>query len=168
MINSYDLFLLIMLVSFTILGLYWGLIRQVLAVAGVVVGVILAGRFGPEVAGWLSSFIGNPQLTGGLGFLIVMLTVSSLASLLATLLHFAAGLLFLGWLDHILGAVLGLLQAILAGAALTIAFVAFPVPFWSDWLIGSRVAGIVVQLGGMLFWFLPNEFQSVIPMLLGR
>jgi len=57
-----DLVLFVILGLFTILGLYWGIIRQVLAVVGFIVGFMLAGQYGNEVAVWLGSFITDPNL----------------------------------------------------------------------------------------------------------
>lgn len=153
--NGLDYAILIGMGLFFVLGLYWGLIRQILAIAGLVVGVMVAGRYGPTVADWLSSFIADPLITGVLGFLGVLMLVSGLASLVASLLHTFAGLLFLGWLDHLLGGLLGLVQAGLAAAVLLVAMVAFPLPFWTSSVAESSLAEPLLRVGALFSGLLP-------------
>jgi membrane protein required for colicin V production len=153
--NGLDYLLIFGAAAFALLGIYWGLIRQVLALVGLLVGVAVAGRYGPDVAGWLSSFVSDPRLAGALGFLLVLGAVSTTASLIASVLHTFAGLLFLGWLDHLLGGLLGLLQAVLAGAVVLTVLAAFPQPAWSDQLAGSQLAGGLLQIGALFAPLLP-------------
>jgi membrane protein required for colicin V production len=167
-LNSFDIALLAMIVIFTVFGLYWGLIRQVLSLVGIVVGIVLAGRYGELVAGWLTSFVASEQVASALGFIAVMIFISSLASLAASFLRIFAGLLFLGWLDHLLGALLGFVQAVIAGSAITIAMVVFPDPAWQNMLTGSRFATIFIQTGSLLTQLLPPSFQSAVAAVLGR
>ncbi len=143
---------------FVALGFYWGLIRQVLALVGLVVGIVMAGRLGPEVASWLSSFVTDPLLAGAFGFFGVLLLVSGIASLVASLLRFFVGLLFLGWLDHLLGAGLGLLQALLAATAIVMAMAIFPLPLWTAALEGSLLAQPLLGLSPLLASLLPLNF----------
>lgn len=161
--NNLDYAILIGAGVFFLLGLYWGLIRQVLSIVGLVVGVAAAGRFGPEVAGWLSSFIADPLLAGAIGFLGVLLLVSAAASLAASALRVFVGLLFLGWLDHLLGGVLGLVQAVLAAAVLLVVMAAFPLGTWSDAVAGSTLAPPLLRIGGVFNAFLPELFAAAVP-----
>ncbi len=143
------------------LGAYWGLIRQVIAVVGLVVGVALAGRYGPLVALWLSSFIADPGAAGAAGFLGVLLLVSATASLVASLLRLFVGLLFLGWLDHLLGGLLGLAQALLAAAALVLVMHAYPLSLWSEALRASVLAGPLLRLSVIYAPLLPELVPSL-------
>jgi membrane protein required for colicin V production len=162
--NYLDYAILIGAALFTLLGIYWGLIRQVLALAGLLVGVAMAGRYGPDVAAWLSSFIADPLLAGALGFLAVLLLVSAAASLVASMLRVFAGLLFLGWLDHLLGGVLGLIQAIIGAAVILIVMITFPLPAWSSAVAESRLAEGLLSVGGVLSPLLPEIFRRALGM----
>ncbi|NCC31491.1 MAG: CvpA family protein [Chloroflexia bacterium] len=159
--NTLDYAILLGSGVFVLLGVYWGLIRQILSLVGLVVGIAMAGRYGPEVADWLTSFIADPLITGVLGFVGVLLLVSSLASLLASVLRMFVGLLFLGWLDHVLGGVLGLIQAILAAAIIVVAMVAFPLPTWANAIEGSLLAENLLRIGGIFQLFLPFALPSL-------
>lgn len=165
--NELDYAILIGGALFTLLGIYWGLIRQVLSLVGLLVGIALAGRYGPEVATWLSSFIADPTVAGAIGFVAVLLFVSALASLAASWLRLFAGLLFLGWLDHLLGGLLGLLQAVLAAAAILIVMIVYPLPAWSGAVEGSALAGAVLRAGALLTPLLPEYFVQTIRATIG-
>ncbi len=160
--TNVDLVIIVVVGLFTIFGMYWGIIRQVLAVVGLVVGLMLAGQYGSEVAVWLGSFITDPNLAQSVGFILVLLTVSSVSSLIASLLHSLAGLVFLGWLDHLLGGILGLVQGVLAVAAVLIVLVVFPVDPYSGWLRSSLLAGWVLRLGEPLTLLLPDLFAAAV------
>jgi membrane protein required for colicin V production len=165
--NSLDYTILIGGGLFVVLGIYWGLIRQVLSIVGLVVGVAAAGRYGPAVADWLSSFVADPVFAGAFGFFAVLLLVSAFASLIASLLRIFAGLLFLGWLDHLLGGVLGLFHAALAAAVLLLAMFTFPLPAWSSALAGSTLAEPLLRVGGVFTPLLPELFQTTLRTALG-
>jgi membrane protein required for colicin V production len=141
-----DIVILIVLLLFAALGMYWGLIRQVLALAGLILGVIVAGQFGSEVGAWLTSFVAEDRLAQVLGFLLTFLAVSMLASLLASLLRFFVGLLFLGWLDHLAGGLLGALQALFGASVILVAWAAAD-PGRAAELAGTPVAGPVLAFG---------------------
>jgi membrane protein required for colicin V production len=160
--NNLDYVILIVAGASTILGIYWGLIRQVLAIVGLLVGVALAGRYGPDVAVWLGSFIDDPAVAGVIGFIAVMLLVSAAASLIASLLRIFAGLLFLGLFDHLLGGVLGFAQAMLVIAAMLVAMVTFPLPLWSDAIGDSTLAAPFLQFSGILTPMLPEMFTNAV------
>ncbi|NJN15801.1 MAG: CvpA family protein [Oscillochloris sp.] len=165
--NALDIGLLVGAGVFTLLGLYWGVIRQVLSIVGLLVGLVLAGRYGPDVAIWLSSFIADPLLAGVIGFIAVLILVSSIASLIASVLRLFVGLLFLGWLDHALGGALGLVQAVLAGVALLIAMVTFPLPAWDQLVAESQFAEALLRLSGPLTALLPEFFTIAVRAALG-
>lgn len=161
MMNTLDYILLFGAGLFTLLGIYWGLIRQVLSIVGLVVGVAMAGRYGPSVAEWLSSFLSDGLFARVVGFLAVLLLVSAAASLVASLLRIFAGLLFLGWIDHLLGGLLGLLQAVLAGGAILAVLQAYPQPAWSDAIAASTLADDLVFVGRIFSPLLPEIFERI-------
>ncbi len=165
--NALDIGILAMLGIFTLLGVYWGLIRQVLALTGLVVGIIVAGRYGANVADWLSSFIADPALANAVGFLGLLLLISSVASLIASLLHTFVGLLFFSWLDHLLGGVLGLVQALIAAAAILIGMITYPLPLWASAVDGSVLAGSILRVGILLTLLLPQVFRDALTFTLG-
>ena len=165
--NSIDIVIIIIVLLSSALGIYWGLIRQVLSAAGLIAGIVLASRYGSNVADALSSFIQSDIITQVIGFLFVMIAVSSLASLLASLLHQFVGLLFLGWLDHLAGGLLGFAQAALACAVLITVGAAIPEQNWLDTLNNSQIAPVLLSIFGSILDLLPASFQFATQIIFG-
>jgi membrane protein required for colicin V production len=160
--NIIDLALIVIILLSGLLGIYWGIIRQVISLAGVIAGIVVASRYGGEVAIALASFISDTSLAAVAGFVIVLVVVSGIAGVIGTLLHRFAGLLFLGWLDHLAGGVIGVLQGALVGTALVLFATIFPHPGWSSMLAESRVAPFVTATVGQLVMpLLPEIFRIV-------
>jgi membrane protein required for colicin V production len=157
--NSIDTVIIVVVLLFGALGVYWGFIRQVLALVGLIAGLVLASRYGSTVADVLSSFIRSDMLAQALGFLIVLAAVSSAVSFIATLLRRFVGLLFLGWLDHLIGGLLGILQGMLACTVLLIVAATFPSTLWTMALNDSRFASVLVRMFAFLLQLLPEAFR---------
>lgn len=157
--NRVDIIIVSVVVLFGALGVYWGIIRQALAIVGLIAGIVLANRYHIAVAGILSSVFRSETLERALAFLIVLMAVSSLVSLLATLLRRFVGLLFLGRIDHVVGGLLGLLQGLMMCAVLLMTAAAFPNDLWSTALVASQLAPMLVRVFNFLLILLPEPFR---------
>jgi membrane protein required for colicin V production len=165
--NSIDIIIIVVALLFGGLGLYWGFIRQILALVGLIAGVVFASRFGGAAADALSSFVSNEMLAGMLGFVIVLVAISGAASLLASLLQRFAGLLFLGPLDHLIGGLLGLLQGLLACTVFVLLGATFPLSLWMPAVAESRLAPTLVRLFSFLIPLLPESFHLAAQLIFG-
>jgi membrane protein required for colicin V production len=163
-----DTIILVVIGFCGLLGLYWGLIRQVLAVMGLLAGITLAAIYERNIASLLSSYISNDTIARGVAFVGILLLVSGIASLIASLLRKLIGLIFLGWADHAMGAVLGIAQGVLVCTVLLIVSAALPNDFWSPLVRESQYAATLVQIGGApLFQMLPDSFRVASTMTYG-
>jgi len=153
-----DIILIVVIAIATLLGFRTGIIKAVLSLAGVIVGVILAGRYSVLLASQLS-FITSEGLAKIVAFAIVLVGVMVVAVVLASLLKWAASVMMLGWVNHLGGAVFGLaLGAILCGALLAV---------WVKWLdvnstiTESIVAAILLDKFPLILVLLPDEFDAI-------
>jgi membrane protein required for colicin V production len=150
------------------LGLYWGLIRQVLAIAGLFAGIAVASAYERDVATLLSSVVSVETIARTVAFILILVAVSGLASLIASILRKFVGLIFLGWADHLAGGVIGLVQGVLVCATVIILSAALPNELWSPAIAESQFAQPLVQFaGGVLFRILPDSFELASHMVLG-
>jgi len=153
-----DIVIVIVLAISSYLGLKTGIIKAVLSLAGLIVGVILAGQYYIALAERLS-FISQSGVAEVVAFAIILVGVMVIAVVLARLLKWAASVVMLSWVNHLGGAVFGLiLGAIFCGALLAI---------WVKWLgIGSTitestVAAILVDKFPLILALLPDEFNAI-------
>jgi membrane protein required for colicin V production len=165
--SSVDTIIVVIILLSGALGIYWGFIRQVLALAGLIAGLVFASRYGASVADALSSFVASDTLARVLGFGIVLIGVSAAASLLASLLRRFVGLLFLGWLDHLVGGLLGLLQGLMICTIFLLIAATFPISLWAPAIAESQFAPMVVRSFSFLLPLLPDAFHVAAQMTFG-
>jgi membrane protein required for colicin V production len=156
--NWLDVVIIVLLVIPTVIGLKTGVIKILFTVVGVIVGVILAGRFSDSLAGLLT-FIDNPGWAKTAAFAIIMIGVLIVAGALAALLSSVISAVLLGWVNHLGGAILGLLLgAIFCAALLTM---------WVNYLgitsvvTDSILASFFLDRFPIVLGLLPSEFDSV-------
>lgn len=164
-----DIAILLMVVLFTTLGFYWGAIRQLLAITGLLASFVVAGRYGTVVAGMLESFVPQRSFAMLMAVMLIMMAVNGSASLAASLIQHFAGLIALGWIDHIIGALLGALQAMLVLVGILLVMAAFPHEAWMDALRMSRMVNLLVYMfGGVVLTFIPEPLQSALRIVVFR
>ena len=153
-----DIVIIAILIISTILGLKIGIIKAVLSLAGLIIGVILAGRYYVPLSEQLA-FIPHAGVAKIVAFVIILIGVMVIAGVLASLLKWAASIAMLGWVNRLGGAIFGLgLGAILCGALL------------ATWIKFLGIAGIIVEstlARTLLDYFpvvlalLPGEFDAI-------
>ncbi|MBI2288409.1 MAG: CvpA family protein [Chloroflexi bacterium] len=156
--NWLDIVILIILGIATFSGLRIGIIKAALSLAGMIAGVILAGRYYIPLAGQLS-FIPQDNVAKGVAFAIILIGTMLIASTLAMLLKWAVSAVMLGWVNHLGGAAFGLvLGAIFCGALLatTARFLGL-----SEVISQSSLATILLDRFPAVLALLPDEFDTI-------
>lgn len=153
-----DIAIIVVIGITAFVGLKNGIIKTVLTLAGVIVGVILAGRFYVALADRLT-FIPQETLARLAAFAIILVAVILIASIIAGVLKWLASIVLLGWVNRLGGALLGLIMgAIFCGALLAI---------WTKFLgiaepiAESALATFLLDRFPIVLALLPAEFDSV-------
>ncbi|MFC1903032.1 CvpA family protein [Chloroflexota bacterium] len=156
--NWLDIAVIVAVVIPALIGLKAGVIKIVLSLAGLIVGVILAGRFYIPLSERLT-FISQDSVAKIVAFAIILVGVMVIAAVLALLLKWTASITMLGWVNHLGGAVFGLLLgAIFNGALLAIWIKFFEASAAID---ESNIAPILVDGFPIVLALLPDEFDVV-------
>jgi len=156
--NWLDIVILVALAIAVIVGLKLGLIKAVLLLAGVIVGVVLAGHYSGPLGERLT-FISSAGVAKGVAFAIIMVGVLVVAAIAAGLLTWAARLVMLGWVNRLGGAILGLfLGAFFCGAllAMWVHFLGM-----AEVIADSAIAKVLLDRLPMVLALLPGEFDGV-------
>ncbi|NWJ46170.1 MAG: CvpA family protein [Chloroflexi bacterium] len=158
-----DIVVVAILISFTVVSAAWGVLRQAIALGGLILGLILAGSFSEQVAKSFFGFIDNPQAARGAAFLAIVIVLSLTASVIASILYFVVGLLFLGWLDHLIGAVLGFIQGVLAVGVFLVGVLLIQ-PDWTNQQLKTSVISnqLVKPMTDAALLVAPNELKDTI------
>jgi len=156
--NWLDIVIAVILVVSVIAGLRAGLIRMVVSLAGILLGVFLAGRY-YQALGERLTFISSDKGASIAAYVLILVLVIVVAGLIAWLLSKAISAIALGWLNRVGGAVLGLFStAVFIGAVLAV---------WAKYggggeTIGSSVLGsFLLDKFPLVLALLPGEFGTV-------
>jgi len=154
-----DLVIVVVLAVGAFLGLRMGIIKAILSLAGVIVGVVLAGQYYVALADALPFFSETSSAAKIVAFAIILIVVMAIAVVAARFLKWAASAMMLGWGNHLGGAALGLvLGAIFCGALLAI---------WVKWLgagdtiTESMIAPVLLDKFPNVLALLPDEFDAI-------
>lgn len=156
--NWLDIIIIAVLVISVFIGLRVGIIKAVLSLVGVIVGVLLAGKFYVLLAERLV-FIPQEALARIAAFAIILIGVMLIAGILAAVLGWAVSLVMLGWLNRLGGAIFGLVMgALFCGALLAIwgRFIGEP-----GAVAQSAIAAVLLDNFPMVLALLPDEFDAV-------
>ena len=156
--NWLDIVILAVVGMATFLGLKIGIIKAALSLAGVIAGVILAGRFYEPLAEKMA-FIQQANVAEIVAFAIILIGVMVIAGVLAAFLKWAASAALLGWVNHLGGGIFGfLLGAILSAALLAIWGNFFDV---TDIISHSGIAAVLLDHFPAVLALLPEEFDAI-------
>lgn len=116
-------FLAIILVT-VVMGIIKGLIRQVIGLAAVIVGLVLAVVYYDQTSRVFMTFVKNQLASNFLGFLLIFLVVIAAGAILGHLLT-KAMVGPLAFANRLFGAIFGLVKAVLICGILVFALVSF-------------------------------------------
>ncbi len=154
----FDIAVIVIIGIATLIGLKIGIIKAVLTLAGVIIGVILAGRFYVALAEQLT-FIPQETLARVVAFAIILAVVVLIASIITGVLKWLTSIILLGWVNRLGGALLGLIMgSIFCGALLAIWTKFLGI---SDPIAESALATFLLDRFPMVLALLPEEFDSV-------
>jgi membrane protein required for colicin V production len=156
--NWLDIVILVVVGIATFLGLKIGIIKAALSLAGVIAGVILAGRFYEPLAEKMT-FIQQANVAEIVAFAIILIGVMLIAGILAAFLKKVVSVVMLGWVNHLGGGIFGfVLGAILSAALLAIWGKFFDV---ADIISHSGIAAVLLDYFPAVLTMLPEEFDTI-------
>ncbi|MFA4834176.1 MAG: CvpA family protein [Patescibacteria group bacterium] len=164
----FDIILLIILAGFVFYGLFFGLIRTLGSLAGVIVGAWLASRFYLEVFSWVKDLsFGFNNLGKVATFIILFSLINRLVCFAFVILdktfHIISIIPFLKSINRLAGAILGLLMGgLIMGLILYVAarYTIFN-SFFGDWMVNSEVAPRLIKFSSVLTPLLPEVLKKL-------
>jgi membrane protein required for colicin V production len=155
--NGLDIAIIVILLATLILGLVKGLVRQVIGIAAVIAGLILAARYYRPVSGVFGRIFYSEKWASFVAFILIFIVVLALGALLSFLVcKLLCGPL--KFIDHLLGGVFGLVQGLLICGVLVIGLLIFPVN--REFLTGSRLAPYCYWLTKGMVQLIPQDLKN--------
>ena len=156
--NWLDIVIIVAIAIPTFIGLRAGIIKLALSLAGVIVGVVLAGHYYVPLSSRLS-FITDENMAKIAAFVIIMIGVLVIAGVIAGLLKWVTSIVMLGWLNSLGGAVFGLLLGAIFCGALLATWVKFQGV--EEPIATSMLTPVLSDYFPLVLALLPEEFDVV-------
>lgn len=164
----FDTVLIVILAGFIFYGFFFGLIRTVGMLAGLLVGAWLATQYYLSVFSWVDQWWpGNPSIGKVVVFIICFTVISRLVGWLFILFEQAFKVVtivpFVKTINRLLGAVFGFVEgALVLGLFLYIASRYLPAgQLLAQWVEGSRVASFLISFSKILAPILPEIYKKI-------
>ena len=107
-----DVFLILVLLGSTIIGLLRGLVREAVSLLFWIVAIWAAWKLGSAVEPHLGGLLAEPIVAPWVGRLVILILVLLAGWVIGMLLSYFTRSLGLGWIDRILGLLFGLLRGL--------------------------------------------------------
>jgi membrane protein required for colicin V production len=156
--NPLDWLLIALLAYSVVKAFMQGFFREVFALAGLVIGLLIASWGYERAALHLSGLITSPPIAQFVAFLAILAVTMVIFSLAGKLLRRTASAIGLGMLDRLGGAVFGFVRGCLLGVALLMAFTAF-LPT-APWIRDSKMAPYFLQGGHAVSFLVPADLKQ--------
>ncbi len=157
--NTLDIIFCVILAFLGLRGIFRGLIKEIASILGLILGFVLANMFHAELAPLLVRPLGGEGLANLAAYLGIFLGTVAVVFLLASLIRKILKLIMLGWLDGILGGLLGLFKGALLCSIIVLALTAF-LPSKAEILTTSQVVPYVNVFNTMLSDALPKDMRD--------
>jgi membrane protein required for colicin V production len=165
--NLVDILILSCVCIAVVLGFWRGFARTLTAVAGVIIGVVAAGKYYPVVEPYLSKISSlDPYISAILSMVIIFIAIQAIFVFIRKVLEALLDFTRLSWLDRIFGACMGALAGFLFVAA-TVHILLAAVPEWSS-VNSSKLLRPVERLTGLAMNYVPEKIVSQFQVLTSR
>lgn len=157
--NWLDVAFLVIVLLAVVLGLVKGLVRELIGIASVILGFVLAALYYPALSGFMKRIVNHALAANFLAFLAIFLGVILAGSIMSFLLtKIIKSLKVLAWINHLMGGLFGLIKSVVICGVLVMAMLAFQ--FQKETLRNSRVAPLCYRAARALVYLIPEEFRA--------
>jgi membrane protein required for colicin V production len=156
--NWLDIVIIVVAVLLGIVGLRQGIIRTAFGIAGLIGGIVLAGRYYDGLAALLSP--SGATWANIAAYAIILFATLIVAGVIGSLVAKLVHLVMLGWLDRLVGFILGVvIGGLLCAAVLAIVLKYYPST--EAVIRQSGVAEFLMEQFPLLLALLPKEFDFI-------
>lgn len=163
--NLFDMVCIIILGYCLVRGIFRGLIKELSSIVGVFGGFYAAYTYYMKVGKLFSSWISNTSYLNILSFLIIFCGVFIIISIIGVIIKYLLNIAFLGWVDHICGAVFSTIKGILIVSMLLMILTAFlpkNTPLIKNSLLSPIISSVSEKMSKVVSKDMKREFVAKI------
>jgi len=161
-LSAVDWILLAVLGLSFLLGVWRGLVKELLSLAGWVAAFYLAQMYAPQTAAWLPMEGSSEMLRYAAGFVITFIAVLVATVLISWVMKKMVSAVGLGPLDRLLGGLFGVLRGVVLLLAVTVLVGMTPMRESQAWQASQGAQGLQQSLR-LLKPVLPVDFGKYLP-----
>lgn len=135
-----------------------GLLYEVFALGGAVLGYLVAAWKYPALANWYMRYVNSQWVADIAGFITIFLAICFLGSAIGQIARWAVSGVGLRWFDRVLGGLFGLIRGTAVCTVVVMALASFSPT--SPYLQQSRIAPFLLVTGRALIWVAPAELRQ--------
>ncbi|HIC90986.1 MAG TPA: CvpA family protein [Syntrophaceae bacterium] len=158
--NVLDIIIILILTLCIIRSLFRGFIKEIFSILGIIIGVLIASRYYYLLFPCLSRYVSNQDYINLFSFTLVFLSVFLIVMLLGILLKALLKVMFIGWVDHTLGGVFGLLKGVIYVALLVWVLTTF-LPKGSGLMEKSRLSPYITHISKTFVVMVPPKLECI-------
>ncbi|MBI4234156.1 MAG: CvpA family protein [Chloroflexi bacterium] len=162
--NWLDILIIVVLIILALMGWRTGAIKGLFLIVGVLAGIFLAGRFGAALGSRFTA-IDDPNLARVAGFALVFLATLVTAWLASLVVKGVLTAVMLGWVDRLVGALIGAASGAFIISALIVALWSFPFGPFPKAIEDSTVAPALADNMPLVLGLLPGAFKDQLPLV---
>jgi len=159
--NWLDYVLCGLAIAFAVHGAVKGFTRQIIGLAALLIGLLLACWFYGSAGAFLLPYVSHKGVANFIGFLLVFVGVQIAGGIAGWAIFRLLKTAGLSFIDRILGVGFGLLKAALIGVVLVVALSSFTIKQLPDGVSGSRFAPVLMEAGRLVSAMTPKEMKDV-------
>ena len=150
--NAFDIFIIVIIAFCLIRGFFKGLIGELAGIIGVIAGFYGAMTYYPMLAVYTEQWIHTKGLSNLLAFFILFCAIFIIITLISLLIRKFLSIIFLGWMDRVLGLVFGAAKGLLIVCVIFLVMTSF-LPKTSGIIKDSGLAPYVAETSKVLTIF---------------
>lgn len=150
-----DLLLIAIVGIFALMGLRSGIIHESATLAGLAVGLLVAGRYNDRASALLLPWLHSPTIASLGAFVLILFAIWILVLVIGSIMRGILEGISLGWLDNLGGAVFGALKGLLVAQILILIAMALPIKSLQASIMDSWLAGSLARLAPDIVALIP-------------
>jgi membrane protein required for colicin V production len=135
-----------------------GFFYELFALAGAVVGYLVAAWEYPRLAAWYMQYVNSQWAADIAGFLTIFIAIALLGGVVGRIVRWAVSGIGLRWFDRVLGSLFGVLRGGAVCSVIVMVLASFSPT--SEYLQQSRIAPFLLVTGRALIWVAPAELRQ--------
>jgi membrane protein required for colicin V production len=155
-----DAVIVVVIIFFIVAAFQAGLVREIIAFAAVLGGLVFAGLFYDDIRDSLLSSVDNDTVASAIAFLAIFATCAVAGQLLAMVVHPVIQVLQLGMLDQFLGAGFGFLKGLILVISVLVLLVTYPIWDLDEAIAESDFAMRLLEASQPITALRPEVFES--------